>query len=243
MSPTRKYSLPDGSPLYGVRSATPAPVQTVMVPADPAQIPRTAVRLGSRELAVAIDYRLHQPWSDAPDPGVASLRAAHPKELALAEALVRTELGDPKTWRNKAGEVFDRHREAVKSRRKKALLTGKLTVLRGLLILALAIVPIGLVAVGAPLLALIAAGLAAVALAVGCGQLITTHERIPEYPKIRLRWLADLRHDVVDATFVAVLISAGVAVESQVAAAASRGWDSLRFVAAKMDEISRGHHI
>ena len=241
MSLTQKYLLPDGSPLYGIRAELLAPTQTVMIPADPARIPRSAVKLGSRVLAAAIDHRLHQPWSDHRDPQIEALRAAHPQELAQAEALVKSELGDARTWRDKAGRIFDTHRAAVKARRRKTLLTGKLAVLRGLLILALAVVPIALVAAGAPLQALVAVGLAAVALAVACGQLITTHERIPEYPKIRVRWLADLRHDVVDATFVAVLMQAGIAVESHAAAAASRGWESLRFVGSKMEEISLGH--
>ncbi|MFD1212571.1 hypothetical protein ACFQ36_11040, partial [Arthrobacter sp. GCM10027362] len=96
------------------------------------------------------------------------------------------------------------------------------------------------VATGGNVLALLVAGLVTCGLAYVLGNWVTARLRLPVPAGLRGPWLAEIRRDITDATLLAVLRSRGVEVDERTARAAMRGWNHLRFVAAKVDEIHAG---
>lgn len=234
---TPDYLLPDGAPRYGIRAHSDVSVDPARS-ADPATALREAAQLGSNHLSAAIASRFRQPWADRRDPLVIELRSAQPAAFAEAKALVKDQLGSAKKWRAQADKRFDAYREPVKARRRAAGVVRNATIQRAVLMLALIALPLYLAVTEAPLTTLALVGIAAVGAALLLGRAVSAHERIPDYPPLRLAWLEEIRQDVIDAALLAVLDREGHAVDARARAVCLRGWKHVRNVAEAVDRIS-----
>ncbi|NKX56252.1 hypothetical protein [Arthrobacter mobilis] len=241
MSISTDYLLSDGSPRYGIRTETALPSSAPAWPDDARLVPREASRLGLQHLAAAIDSRLTRAWADKEDPLLAALRAGHPAELAAAEDLVNAELGGRTAWLRKAQANRAAFLAPVAGRRQADGRYGTAVLQRAVLVLVLTGVA-GAVAAATQgnLLPLLAAGLAVCGLAYVLGNLVTARLRLPVPARLQSAWLEEIRRDITDATLLSILRSKGVDVDERTARAAVRGWEHLRFVAAKVDEIHAG---
>lgn len=94
------YTLPDGTPRFGVRTAEPE--ETVPAAGRTARDVHTVAReaddLDALELETALQFRYRLGSRKADEELVAELRSAHPEELRAAEEIVKDTLGSPKQW-------------------------------------------------------------------------------------------------------------------------------------------------
>lgn len=236
---SNEYQLADGSPRYGHRTASAGAVQT-MPPAAPLDVAEGAAKLSLDAMAAAIDRRLRSAWADKADPAVEALRTGNPEELAAARALVRLHLGSQRQWRIKAQDVREKQLAGMLGRRKADRRAGEILALRLGLMAALIAPPAFIVATTPDdILKLLLAGIACFVFAVVGGYFLTCRARVPVMPAIRGPWLNELREDVVNATFVAILQNKGTTVDPRTAAAASRGWESIQAAAKAVASL---HH-
>jgi len=236
---SNEYLLADGSPRYGHRTAPAGAVQPTTTIAAPAEVAEEAAKLSLDVMAAAIDRRLRSAWADEPDPAVEALRRDNPEELAAARALVRLHLGSQRHWRIKAQAVRDKQLAGTWSRRRAAGRSREVLALRLGLMAALIAPPAYIVATSPDdILRLLLAGIACFAFAVVAGHFLTCRAHVPVMPNIRGPWLAELREDVVNATFVAILENKGTPPASGTAAAARRGWESIQAASKVIDSLN-----
>jgi hypothetical protein len=236
---SNEYQLADGSPRYGHRTDSAGVVQSSANFAAPADVAEGAAKLSLDVMAAAIDRRLRNGWADEPDPAVEALRRDNPEELAAARALVRLHLGSQRQWRIKAQTIRDKQLADIWARRKAAGRSREVLTLRLGLIAALTAPPAYIVATSPDdILRLLLVGIACFAFAVVAGHFLTCRARIPVMPNIRGPWLSELREDVVNATFVAILQNKGTQPDPRTAAAARRGWDSIQAASQALDLLN-----
>ncbi|VXB82335.1 hypothetical protein [Arthrobacter sp. 8AJ] len=234
-----EYELADGSPRYGHRTDSASAVQATPPVTAPADLAEGAARLSLDVMAAAIDRRLRSAWADVPDPAVEALRRDNPEELAAARALVRLHLGSQRQWLIKAQAVRDKQLAGVWARRRAAGRSREVLALRLGLMAALIAPPAYIVATSPDdILRLLLAGIACFAFAVAAGHFLTCRTRVPVMPNIRGPWLTELREDVVNATFVAILQNKGTPPDSGTAAAARRGWESVQAASKAIDSLN-----
>lgn len=97
---TETYTLADGSPRFGVRTAAPeAPEAGAQKPGrDARTVAWEAERLDAFELEAALQFRYRLGDREATEALIAGLRSSHPEELRAAEEIVRGVLGSPAAW-------------------------------------------------------------------------------------------------------------------------------------------------
>ncbi|WP_155852653.1 hypothetical protein [Arthrobacter sp. H14] len=237
--------LSQGSPRYGIRTdegtgsdrigGTPA------IAVGPEHVVRQASRLGLHHLAAAIDHRLTRTWADEDDPLTVRLRAEHPETLKEAAELVKSGLGTNMKWLKAVQDVHDSMLSPVTERRKRSGKIRSATWQRGALLVTLPAPAAFVMAAGFPLEALVAVGVGSVLVAAVLGESITAGLRLPVVGKIRSTWLEEIRSDIVDATFLALLQRRNSAIDARTAKAAARGWHHIQFVASKVDETHSYH--
>ncbi|MGX1162133.1 hypothetical protein FBY31_3812 [Arthrobacter sp. SLBN-100] len=236
---SNEYQLADGSPRYGHRTAATAGEHTT--PAITASIEEAAggaAKLSLDALAAAMDRRLRSAWADIPAPAVEALRDDNPEELAAARALVRIHLGSQRQWRIKAQAVRDKQLAGTMARRKAAGRAQEILALRLGLMAALIGPPAFIVATNPDdILKLLIVGAVCIATALVGGHFLTCRARVPVMPNIRGPWLKELREDVVNATLVAILQNKGTPVDPDAAAAARRGWASIKAASGAADLV------
>lgn len=237
--------LANGSPRYGVRTEEGAESDriggTPAIAIGPEQVVRQASRLGLHHLAAAIDHRLTRTWADEDDPLVAQLRAEHPETLKEAGDLVKSGLGSNMKWLKAVQNVHDSVLSPVTERRRRAGKIRSATWQRGALLVTLPAPAAFVMAAGFPLEALVAVGVGSVLAAAVLGESITAGLRLPVVGKIRSTWLEEIRSDIVDATFLALLQRRNSVIDARAAKAAARGWHHIQFVASKVDETHSYH--
>ena len=236
---SNEYQLADGSPRYGHRTGPTSGGQTAPALTAPIEdVAGGAAKLSLDALAAAIDRRLCSAWADVPDPAVEALRDDNPEELAAARALVRLHLGSQRQWRIKAQAVRDNQLAGTVARRKALGRAQEILALR-LGLMAALIGPPAFVVTTSPddIMKLLLVGAFCIAMALVGGHFLTCRARVPVMPNIRGPWLKELREDVVNATLVAILQNKGTPVDPPTAAAAQRGWESMRAASKAADSL------
>ncbi|GAB3525472.1 hypothetical protein [Arthrobacter monumenti] len=235
----------NGSPRYGIRTdegtGRDAASGTPAITVGPEHVVRQASRLGLHHLAAAIDHRLTRTWADEDDPLIVRLRAEHPETLTEATDLVKSGLGSNMKWLKTVQNVHESVLSPVTERRKIAGKIRSATWQRAALLVTLPAPAAFVMAAGFPLEALVAVGVGSVLAAAVLGESITAGLRLPVVGKIRSTWLEEIRSDIVDATFLALLQRRNSAVDARTAKAAARGWHHIQFVASKVDETHSYH--
>jgi len=236
---SNEYQLADGSPRYGHRTDSVNSPQAATTFAAPAEVAEGAAKLSLDGMAAAIDRRLRSAWADEPDPAVEALRRDNPEELAAARALVRLHLGSQRQWRIKAQAVRDKQLAGTWTRRRAAGRSREVLALRLGLMAALIAPPAYIVATSPEdIRRLLLAGIACLAFAVVAGHFLICRARVPSMPNIRGPWLTELREDVVNAAFVAILQNKGTPPDARTAAAARRGWESIQAASKAIDALN-----
>lgn len=243
--PGTSVGMAPGSPRYGIRTDEGTERDRIggtrAIAVGPEQVVRQASRLGLHHLSAAIDHRLTRTWADEDDPLIVRLRAKHPETLKEAAELVKSGLGSNMKWLKAVQHVHDSVLSPVTERRRRAGKVRSATWQRATLLVALPAPAAFVMAAGFPLEALVAVGVGSVLAAAVLGDAITVGLRLPVVGKIRPGWLEEVRSDIVDATFLALLQRRNSAIDAKTAKAAARGWNHIQFVVSKVDETHSYH--